>query len=287
MVGEIGIRARRSLLTALLVGGFAPALLAQVIQPDAREIVRKSVELDQSNWQRMKDYTWIARQTDRLLDSNGQVKSQKTDEWETVVVYGEPHHRMLERNGKPISAEDQRKEREKLDQAVAKREHETASQRVRREADFETQREKDREFLREVPDLFDFQLLGEEKIDGHDVWVISATPKPGAQPKRGDAKPLLKVKAKVWIDKTEYQWVRLEVETTATISFGLFIARLAPGAKLEFVQTRVNDEVWLPKREVVRGAARLGLVKKLVGEEETTWNNYRKFQVDSKVVATQ
>jgi len=287
MVGEIGIRARRSLLTALLVGGFAPALLAQVIQPDAREIVRKSVELDQSNWQRMKDYTWIARQTDRLLDSNGQVKSQKTDEWETVVVYGEPHHRMLERNGKPISAEDQRKEREKLDQAVAKREHETASQRVRREADFETQREKDREFLREVPDLFDFQLLGEEKIDGHDVWVISATPKPGAQPKRGDAKPLLKVKAKVWIDKTEYQWVRLEVETTATISFGLFIARLAPGAKLEFEQTRVNDEVWLPKREVVRGAARLGLVKKLVGEEETTWNNYRKFQVDSKVVATQ
>jgi hypothetical protein len=34
-------------------------------------------------------------------------------------------------------------------------------------------------------------------------------------------------------------------------------------------------------------SARLGLLKKLVGEEETTWNNYRKFQVDSKVVATQ
>jgi hypothetical protein len=43
----------------------------------------------------------------------------------------------------------------------------------------------------------------------------------------------------------------------------------------------------LPKRELVQGAARLGLLKKLVGEEETTWNNYRKFQVDSRVVATQ
>ncbi len=253
----------------------------------ARDIVARSVELDQSNWQRMKDYTWIARQTDRLLDSSGQVKSQKTEQWETVVVYGEPHHRTLERNGKPLSAEDQRKEQEKLDQAVAKREHETAAQRARRESDFEHEREKDREFLREVPDLFDFKLLGDDKIDGHDVWVISATPKPGAKPKRGDAKPLLKVQAKVWIDKTEYQWVRLEAETTATISFGLFIARLSPGAKLVFEQTRVNDDVWLPKREVVSGAARLGLVKKLVGEEETTWNNYRKFQVDSKVVATQ
>jgi hypothetical protein len=254
---------------------------------DAREIVKRSVELDQSNWQRMKDYTWIARQTDRDLDSNGRVKSEKTDEWETVVVYGEPHRRMLQRDGKPLSASDQRKEQAKLDQAVAKRERETPEQRAHREAEFEKEREKDREFLREVPDLFDFKLLGEEKIDGHDVWVISATPKPDAQPKHGDAKPLLKVQAKVWIDKAEYQWVRLEAETTATISFGLFLARLSPGAKLEFEQTRVNDEVWLPKRELVRGAARLGLVKKLAGEEEVTWNNYRKFQVDSKVVAAQ
>src|ERR1700722_9300406 len=265
----------------------AAALLAEGPQPDAREIVRKSVELDQSNWQRMKDYTWIARQTDRDLDSSGRVKSEKTDEWETVVIYGEPHRRMLRRDCKPLSASDQRKEQAKLDQAVAKRANETTEQRTHREAEYEKDREKDREFLREVPDLFDFKLLGEEKIDGHDVWVISATPKPGAQPKHGDAKPLLKVQAKMWIDKAEYQWVRLEAETTATISFGLFIVRLNPGAKLIFEQTRVNDEVWLPKRELVRGTGRVGLVKKLAGEQEVTWNSYRKFQVDSKVVATQ
>ncbi len=254
---------------------------------DARDIVRKSVDLDQANWQRMKDYTWIARETERSLDSNGRVKSEKSEEWETVVIYGEPHHRMLQRDGKPLAAQDQRKEQAKLDQAVAKREKETPDQRAQRLAKYEKEREKDREFLREVPDLFDFKLLGDEKIGGRDVWVISATPKPGAQPKRGDAKPLLKVQAKVWIDKAEYQWVRLEAETTATISFGLFIARLNPGAKLIFEQERVNDDVWLPKRELVRGAGRLGLVKKLAVEGETTWNNYRKFQVDSKVVATQ
>jgi len=286
MVARLAIGSRRSAWTALaglVMGAFAPMGLAQ----DARAIVARSVELDQSNWERMKDYTWIARQTDRLLDAKGQVKSVRSEQWETLVIDGQPYHRMLERNGKPLSAEEKQKEQEKLDKAVGKREHETASERVRRKADFEKQRQKDREFLREVPDLFDFKLLGEDKIDGHDVWVISATPKPGAKPKSSDAKPLLKIRAKVWIDKTEYQWVRLEAQTTATISFGFFIARLAPGATLEFEQTRVNDDCWLPKREVVRGAARLGLVKKLVGEEETTWNNYRKFQVDSKVVAAQ
>ncbi len=276
MVAHLAVRLTFSLFAA-------GALLAQ----DAREIVRKSVEVDQANWVRMKDYTWIARETERSLDSKGKVKSEKTDVWETVVLYGEPHHRMLQRDNKPLSAADLQKEQQKLDKAVAKLEQETPQQRERRQAEFEKDREKDREFLREVPDLFDFKLLGEDKIDGLDVWVISATPKPGYQPKHGDAKPLLKVKAKVWIDKAEYQWVRLEGETTATISFGLFIARLNPGAKLLFEQTRVNDEVWLPKRELVRGAGRLGLVKKLAGEQETTWNNYRKFQVDSKVVAVE
>ncbi len=268
--------------TAVLLAA-ATGLFAQ----DARDIIRKSVELDQANWVRMKDYTWIARQTDRDLDPRGNVKSEKTDEWETVVLYGEPHRRMLERDGKPLLPEDQRKEQQKLDKAVAKLEQESPEQRAHREAKYEKQRENGREFLREVPDLFDFKLLGDQKIDGHDVWVILATPKPGAQPKRGDAKPLLKVRAKIWIDKAEYQWVRLEAETTATISFGLFIARLSPGAKLVFEQTRVNDEVWLPKREVVSGAGRVGLVKKIAAEQEVTWNNYRKFQVDSKVVATE
>jgi hypothetical protein len=79
----------------------------------------------------------------------------------------------------------------------------------------------------------------------------------------------------------------LEAETTDTISYGLFIARLNPGAKLVFEQTRVNDEIWLPKRESVIGSGRLGLVKKIAMQQELIWSDYRKFQVESKVVPTQ
>ena len=269
-----------ALFTAGLVG-------SSVRAQDAREIVRKSVELDQANWLRMKDYTWIAKETERHLDSAGQVKSEDTKMWETVVLYGEPHRRMLEQNGRPLSAGDQRKEQEKLDKAVAKLQRETDAQRQRRLAEDEKERAKDRDFLREVTDLYDLRLEGEEKIDGFDTWVIAATPKVGYQPKRRDAKPLLKIKGKIWIDKAEYQWVRLEAETTGTISYGLFLARLNSGAKLVFEQTRVNDEIWLPKREYVSGSGRLGLLKKIAMTQELTWNNYRKFQVESKVVATQ
>ena len=71
-----------------------------------------------------------------------------------------------------------------------------------------------------------------------------------------------------------------------TISFGLFLARIAPGAKLVFEQTRINDEVWMPKRSYVEGSARLGLIKKLSVEQELTWSNFHKFQAESKIITS-
>ena len=260
-------------------------LTAGLWAQDAREIVRKSVELDQANWLRMKDYTWIAHRAERHLDSNGNVKSADIQSWETVILYGEPHRRMLERNGKAFSPDEQRKEQQKLDKSLAKLERETAEQRQHRLAKYDEQRQKEREFLREIPDLYTLRLEGDEKVDGRDVWVISATPRPGYQPKHRDARPLLKIKGRLWIDKAEYQWVRLEAATTDTISYGVFLARLNPGAKLVFEQTRVNNEIWLPKREYMRGSGRVGLLKKIAMEEELTWTDFRKFQVDSKVVS--
>lgn len=254
---------------------------------DAREIVRRSVELDQANWLRMKDYTWSAQETEHHLNSDGKVTSTKVDKWETIVLFGKPYHRMLQRDNKPLPAEEQKKEQERIDRETAKLERETPEQREKRLADYDKEREKQREFLREIPDAYDFRLEPDETIDGHAVWVISAIPKPGYQPKHGDAKALMKIKGKIWIDKAEYQWVRLEAETTATISWGLFLARLNPGAKLVFEQTRVNDELWLPKREFVRGSGRLGLLKKIAMDQEVTWSNYRKFQVNSRVLPVQ
>ena len=91
----------------------------------------------------------------------------------------------------------------------------------------------------------------------------------------------------MWIDKAGYQWVRLEAQTTETISFGLFLARLNPGAKLVLEQTRINDEVWLPKREYLSGSGRIGLVKRVTEDQEIIWSDYKKFRVDSKVIPTE
>jgi hypothetical protein len=268
-------------LTALFAAAaFATGAVAQ----NAQEIVRKSIELDQTNWLRMKDYTWVARSTERRFDSNGKVKSEERKAWETIMLSGEPYRRMLERDGHPLPPDELRKEQEKLDKNVARLQRETAEQKQRRLAEHEKQRMKDRAFLREIPEAYDLQLSGDAKVDGHDVWVIVGTPKSGYRPKDRDAKALDKIRGKLWVDKSNYQWVRVEAETTGTISFGLFLARLNPGAKMIFEQARVNNEVWLPKHMFLKGTGRLGLLLRVASEEDITWNDYRKFQVNSKVV---
>jgi len=264
---------------------FGAAILSAAGPPDAREIVRKSVDLDQASWLRMKDYTWTAREITRHLDSAGKLKSVESERWETLILFGKPYRKTVERDGKPLPTGEQRKEQEKIDRAVAQLERETPAQRARRLAEDEKQRAKDREFLREVPEAFDFHLEGDAVIDGRETWVISAVPKPGYRPQHGDAKAFSKIQGRIWIDKSEYQWVRIEAKTIGTISWGWFLARLNPGASLIFEQSRVNDEIWLPKREFVSGSGRLAGLKKLREEQEVDWTNYRKFQVQSTLVS--
>lgn len=265
----------------------AAALLltaAVVCAQDARDIVRKSVDLDQTNYQRLRDYTWTARSTERHFDSAGKMKSEDRSAWETVILDGEPYRRMLERDNRPLTADEQRKEQERLDKVVAKLSHETPEQRSRRLAEYDARRRKDRDFLREIPDAYDLKIDSETEVDGRPVWVISGTPKAGYHGKDRESKALEKIRGKLWVDKSTYQWVRLEAETTETISFGVFLARLSPGATVVFEQTPAADALWLPKRLYMKGAGRVGLVKKIVIDEEVTWSDYHKFQVTSKIV---
>lgn len=266
-----------------------PALSSEAQTPglDPREIVRRSIELDHVNWVRMRDYTWTARETTRHLDSAGKTASTESEAWETVILFGRPYRRQIERDGKALDAGQQRKEQEKIDRETAKLEREAPEERERHLADYEKEREKDREFLREIPDAFDFKLAGEEQIDGRETWVIQASPKPGYHAKHGDAKAFSKIEGRIWIDQIEYQWVRVEARTRDTISWGWFLARLHPGATLAFEQTRVNDDVWLPKREALSGSGRLAALKKISEQEEIVWTNYRKFRVESKIISTQ
>jgi hypothetical protein len=251
---------------------------------DPRELVRRSIAQDQLDWARMNDYTWQAHSVEKHLDSHGKVESTKREAWETLMLDGQPCRRTLERDGQPLSPDEQRSEQKKLDLQTHRLSSETPAGKQRRLDEAEKRRQRELAFLSEIPDLFDLRFEGDSTVDGRSVWIVSGVPRPGAKAKSGDARILLKLRGRMWIDKATYQWTRVEAETTGTISWGLFLARLNSGAKMTFVQTEVNSELWLPRRLLLTGSGRVGLVKRLALDEEIEWSNYRKFSVDSKIV---
>jgi hypothetical protein len=253
---------------------------------DPRDLVRRSIAQDQLDWLRMKDYTWQGHSVERHFDSRGKVQSTKQEGWETLILDGMPQRRTLERDGKLLSPEERSSEQKRLDREAAKLARETPAEKRRRQEEAEARRKREFAFLSEIPDLFDLKFEGESTVDGRPVWIVSGAPRPGAQPKSHDAKVLLKLRGRMWIDKATYQWAKVEGETTGTISWGLFLARLNPGARLIFEQTEVNSELWLPKHLFLTGSGRLGLVKRLAQDEDVRWSNYQKFSVDSKIVTS-
>src|SRR5258708_6647094 len=161
---------------------FSLTLLAAFSQ-DARDIVRRSVARDQRNWELTRNYTYVESTNDREFDGSGKLKKEESEVYEVSYLYGQRYHHLVQKNGKPLDAKDDRKEREDLAKFTAKYEHETEEHRKRRLADFEKNSQKQREFAKEIPDAYDFRILGEEQVDGRETWVIAHEPHPGHRPR--------------------------------------------------------------------------------------------------------
>ena len=254
---------------------------------DPSEIVRRSVVAELENSKRAKNYTFLQRTEDRELDEAGHVKSKQSKTYDVTMLHGSSYRRLIERNDRPLLPKEEKKEQDKLGASLADRRHETTAQREKRQSDYDNRPGRNRAMLNEIPDAFDFSFRAEEEVDSRPVYVIEGTPRAGYRPQNADARILLpKLKLTVWIDKADFDWVRINAEVIDTITWGLCLFKMSPGARFELQQTRVNDEVWLPKHTRVLVSARVAFVKKLNMEQEATFKNFRKFQSDSQIVSS-
>jgi hypothetical protein len=120
-------------------------------------------------------------------------------------------------------------------------------------------------------------------VGGLDTWVLEGEPRPGYEPKSRETKMMSKFKGRLWVDKAEVQLVKLDVTAIDTISVGFFLVRVRKGASVVIEQTRVNEEVWLPKHVQFRLDVRLGLIKNFNEDVEQTFRDYKKFRTDTKI----
>jgi hypothetical protein len=253
-------------------------------QEQMRQLFRVVADKDIENEKHQRDYTYLDREVEHKLDGKGQIKSTEVKTYEILEIYGAQVQRLIQKDDKPLTAKDATKEEEKIQKIIDKRKNESEDNRRKREQKEVKEREDGRKFVREVADAFDFKLVGTEGIGGREAWVIDGEPRPGFEPHMKESKFLSKFHGRVWIDKGDLQMAKMDIEAIDTVSVGWVLARIHKGTRVMLEQTRVNDEVWLPRHLTFKLDARVALFKGFNINGEQEYRDYKKFRTSSKIV---
>lgn len=253
-------------------------------QEQMRQLFRVVADKDIENEKQQRDYTYIDREVQNKLDGKGQTKSTEVKTYEILEIYGAQVQRLIEKGDKPLDAKEAAKEEEKIQKIIDKRKNESDEDRRKREEKEVKGREDGRKFVREVADAYDFKLVGTEEVGGREAWVIDGEPRPGFEPHMKESKFLSKFHGRVWIDKGDLQLAKMDIEAIDTVSVGWVLARIHKGTRVMLEQTRVNDEVWLPRHLTFRLDARVALVKGFNIDGDQEYRDYKKFRTSAKIV---
>jgi len=250
---------------AVLLSLMVASAVAQ--QPDAGTIIQRSVTANDADWKANPKYDW----TERDLQPGGGTKT-----FQEFMIFGSPYARVVAVNGKPVPASKRAEEQQELDAEISKRRAETAEQRQKRIAEFDKERSREHAMMEQLTQAFNFKLLGEQRLASHQVYVLKAAPKPGYQPPNMQCEALKGMQGKLWIDKTTFQWLRVEAEVVHPVTIEGFLARVEPGTRFELEKTPVDGGIWLPKHYSMRSKAKVLFLLSHRGRDDESYWAYHK-----------
>ncbi len=233
-------------------------------------------------------YTYTMKSSTRYLDKKGRVKKIQNREYEVYPSLDEDraYERLISKDGRPLDAgkleEQDRKYKKKADARERKLAGEQKSDQEDRLAKEAEESRKERETIEDLLQLYEFTLLRREMIDSHSAIWIEFTPKSQYRPQTKDGNMLKKLRGRALVSDSDYQIIRVDVELSEDLSFGLgLLARLHKGATLRFMRRKINNEIWLPAEFELIGSARVFLLKQLRVESTSFFSEYKKYSVSS------
>jgi len=191
------------------------------------EIVSRGAAVLKADWAAYEDYAWI--EEDDVLKS-GQWTAKTS---QVVFLAGSDFYMPVGADPALLKAE------------AARRSAESPDQRRARIAKYRKEREANGALIRDFPDAFTFRLTGEETIDGHRAYVLTATPRKRTGPLSLAAKVLSGMRGTVWVDEESFHAVRVKCDVVKPVPVYGILAKVLPGTHIAFAMTPVTDSVWL------------------------------------------
>ncbi len=249
---------------------WAPALRSQDLPP-AEEVIKKVVERAKRDGARGEDaeYVYRLRNVVEEFDDRGALKQRRERLYEGVIVDGGHFNRLIQRDGKPLTEDDQKHEQErerKFRQTLAERKQKKEKEKGRDEI----------ELNEELFGRYKVEIVDREQVNGRQVLVATFAPKGKDLPTRRRIDFVLnKMAGKVWIDDQDFEIQKAQFHLTEPVS--KFLGLLASVRKFDgsFEQTRLDEGEWFPLRFDNYFEGRVFL-KSLHQRTKLEWSDVRK-----------
>lgn len=219
--------------------------------PDGNQIKQRVLKSLRQSEDALENYSCIVRQENDELGSNRAVKRHQSAVKEQFFVNGMEIDHTLERDGRPLSASDAKKEQVRVDKAVKKysdlKEAHKVQARDEKEADM---------FLRAL------QFTGghREERAGRETLLYDLSGDPNFHPKKLEERFAEALMGRIEIDEESGTPVDLRFETTRDVKIGAgLLANLHKGFWLHVSQQREPDGAWITKSVDGSGDARAAL----------------------------
>jgi hypothetical protein len=261
---------------------------SQAQSPDLKTLFKKLEENQKAIRKIMENYAGTRTEEETEYDGSGKAKKIETRQFTFFYLDRNEVSTLVQKDGKPLSEEDQKKENEKTKKRI--------EQLQRHEAKKEAKEEKNEEEGKEDKDNSDpgievflracqFVSPRHERFRGRDVLVFDFEPNPEFKPHSLEERVVQKLAGVVWIDEKSLDVARLQAHFVgdAKIAGGL-LAKVQKGTSLVLEQGFVNNEVWLPTYAEADVGVRVLLLKGLKISAVTRFSDYKRFNVQSLAV---
>jgi len=189
--------------------------------------------------------------------------------------------RLIQIDGRPLTREEDRGERDRLNGLVAS--PGSYAQHVRHELE---NKKTGVALLKMMPDaMFWNYTPGQPQLPNRatgepPLVVLDFTPNPRWSPPSMEAETLTGLAGRVWIDPANRRLVRLEANVFHAVNIGWgMIAHIYPGGTVTVEQTRVGDKRWIVNHIVEQLTVRALMVKNV--KQRLVFDTWDVQQVDS------
>ncbi len=255
-----------------------PAAQAQAQQPAAPPLpaipqLMREVEEHQKQLDKIREnYTYTSLQTSQDMDAGGQVKKTETREYETFFVHGRQIGRMVKKDGKPLTDEEEQKESERVTKWVKKAEKPPSDE----------SEEHQEITIGRLLELMDVSNPRRETYRGRPTIVFDFVGRKDAKTHGMAEDVSKKLKGTIWVDEADREVAHLDVsfDDNFRVAGGL-VANIEKGSNIHFDQAPVNGEIWLPTGGEGTFAVRLFMVKGIRQHITERDYDYKRFRVES------